>query len=247
MSIINKSDFPNYCFLWPWKGRDNQRISLLEAYKLRKFTFTYLIICYLILIFFGYASTRDCTSTWQLEMYCKYSYWAGNLYSDPLVFIRNLFTMTLIHNSTDHIGFVTFGMLLVVQAYEARCGFTKTVFNFFFGYLVMGLFYSLFFKWGLSMWPDSEFFIHSFARSWIGGSIGFYFVFGSLIFYCKKPLTCLMIPVSFEILNLVVLNISPQITFAHLTATAGGILYKLAFDKIRRRKTKLKLLASIAP
>lgn len=241
------NQLPKTCFVWPWRGARNEKIAFLDALKARKFTLSYLIVIIGIIAAFGYASTRDCDSTWQLKMYCNYSFWAKNLFEEPLLFFRNLFTMPFIHNSIDHIGFViVIGLNLVVQAYEVKCGWIKTMITFFMGYLIMCTFYGFFFNFGVNFWQESEFFQDAFTRSWIGGSLSLYFLFGPLIFYCKKPWIHLSVPIAIELFNAFVLNISPQITFVHLTSTIGGIGYKLFFDQITAR-TNIAWIKTIAP
>ena len=234
MTQNKSSELPNSCLVWPWRGVNNEKISLKEIIITRKFTLIYLGISYLLILLLGFASTRNCTETWQLALYCKYSFWASNFTDAPLIFIRNLFTYMFFHNSLVHIGFVTFGMLLVVQAYEVRCGFKKTVFTFFLAYFLMGPVFAIINNIGIYLWPTSEFFGFVFERSWIGGSLGFYFVGGTLIFYGKRPFLHLCIPIGFEIFNHIVVGIDTQITFIHLVSTLGGVLTKLLFDYMNK-------------
>ena len=74
MTQNKSSELPNSCLVWPWRGVNNEKISLKEIIITRKFTLIYLGISYLLILLLGFASTRNCTETWQLALYCKYSF-----------------------------------------------------------------------------------------------------------------------------------------------------------------------------
>lgn len=218
-----KNSEKHYLFVWPWRGVNNTRISLREILESRKFSLAYLFVIWSIIGILGFASTVDCESTWQLSLQCEYSYWITYLVDRPLIFFRNLFTTPFLHNGIDHILFVSvLGILVIVQSHEVLFGSKKTAIIFFSSYFTVAPFFAFIYNPGIVMFPDSEFLQHVLGRSWIGGSIGMFQVFGSLATKSKKPIFMLAIPILFEVFNLTVLQIHPQISIMHIMSSFVG-------------------------
>ncbi len=210
-------------FVWPWKGANNQSISLKEFIVNKRFSIIYLIIIWSIIGVLGFASTRNCEGSWQIALQCEYAFWVKNLTESPLIFVRNLFTTLFLHNGLDHILFVSvLGILIIVQSHEAIFSSWATALIFISAYVTVAPFYGVFYTVGLDFFPDSEFFQFAFRRNWMGGSIGMFQVYGALATRSRKPWVMLSVPVIFEIFNLSVLGIDLHISLMHLMATFLG-------------------------
>ncbi|MEQ8907124.1 hypothetical protein [Ekhidna sp.] len=220
-------------FVWPWKGADNENVSLGKLIRLKSFSILYLIIIWSIIGILGFASTRNCEGTWQLALQCDFAFWVKNLREAPLIFVRNMFTTLFLHNGFDHILFVSIlGILVIVQSHEAIFGFKTTALIFLSAYLTVAPFFGVFYTIGLNLFPDSVFMQFAFERNWMGGSIGMFQVYGALATKSRKPWIILMIPVVFEIFNLSVLGIDLHISLMHLMATFLG--YGISVWFVRR-------------
>lgn len=218
----NNRVFP---FVWPWRGVNNQKVTLIELIKLKRFSVIYLVIIWVILGTLGFATTRawECETTWQMSLYCEYALWVKNLTDQPWIFIRNLFTTSFLHNGYDHILFVTIvGFLLIVQSYEAIVGWRITALIFFSAYFTVAPFWSAFYTIGVEFYPDSEFMQFAFARNWMGGSIGMFQVYGALAAKSRKPFIMLSIPFFFEVFNLFIFGIDLHISLMHMLAVFLG-------------------------
>ncbi|MEP1096600.1 MAG: hypothetical protein ABJG78_15900 [Cyclobacteriaceae bacterium] len=220
----NNRTFP---FVWPWRGANNEQVSLREALASRKFSYLYLLIIWGIVGILDFASTRNCSGTWQLALQCEYAFWIGNLVEAPLIFFRNLFTTMLFHNGVDHIFFVTIvGVLIIIQSYEVRFGSKETFSMFLLAYLIVGTLFGIFYQSGLSIWPKNEFIQFAFERNWMGGSLGFYFLYGAFVGSSKRPLIFLSIPFVFEFLNIYFFNIDLHISLMHTVGAMAGLATK---------------------
>ncbi|WP_420317203.1 hypothetical protein [Ekhidna sp.] len=219
-NLENNRIFP---FVWPWKGFNNQSLTVNQILSQKSFSILYLIIIWSIIGILGFASTRNCEDTWQLAIQCDYAFWVKNLREDPLIFVRNLFTTLFLHNSIDHILFVSvLGFLLIVQSHEAIFGSKTTALIFLSAYLTVAPFFGVFYSVGLDLFPDSRFIQFAFERNWMGGSIGMFQVYGALATKSRKPWVLLIIPFIFEAFNLSVLGIDLHISLMHLMATFLG-------------------------
>ena len=231
---LNYRTFP---FVWPWRGVNNIRISLKEMFLARAFSYSYLLVIWGIVFVLGFASTRNCTGTWQLALQCEYAFWVENVTKIPLIFIRNLFTTSLFHNGPDHILFVTiFGVFIIIQSYEVLYGYKESIFMFFLAYVIVGFIFGIFYQTGLAIWPESAFHQFAFERNWMGGSLGFFFMYGALACSSKRPFVLLSIPAVFESVNFFVLDIDPQISLTHITSTSAGYLVKRLMEARKSRK-----------
>ena len=209
--------------VWPWLGVNKQQISFKEVILSRRFTISYLIIIWSLVAILGFGSTRDCSSTWQLELQCNFSFWQNNFTQAPWLFFRNLFFFALIHNGVDHILFITLlGALGVFQAYEVIHGSHETLFMFLIANLLMGGFFGFFFHYGVQIAPTTEFFVFFHERGWMGGSIAMFFMLGAQIHDSRKPLTFLCVPIAWELFVFFILKIDHQITFMHETSILFG-------------------------
>ncbi|MEQ9404619.1 MAG: hypothetical protein RIM99_13590 [Cyclobacteriaceae bacterium] len=214
-------------FSWPWRGVDNSKVSLRQALLSRKFSILYLLVIWGIVGALDFASTRNCTGTWQLALQCEYAFWVSNLTNAPFLFLRNVFTCMLLHNGLDHILFVTIlGFLVIVQSYEVRFGFKETALMFLLAYFVVGFIFGVFYQGGLSIWPENEFFQFAYERSWMGGSLGFFFILGAISNSSRKPYVMLSFPFIFEGFNFFVLDIDFHISLMHLVSATCGFFIK---------------------
>lgn len=232
----NTRTFP---FAWPWRDVDNSPIPIVSSITKRKFSYLYLIAIWGIILILGFGENSKCGENWQTLLQCEYSFWARNITEAPLVFIRNLFTTSLIHNGFQHIVFVTVvGVFIVMQSYEVRFGTGETLFMFVLGYVVVSVLLGIFYKWGLITWPDSKFFLIAFSRNWTGGSLGLMFLFGGLIYASRRPLILISIPLIFESWNHFINGIKPHITMIHLVSVLFGLVAKAALEHYRSRSLK---------
>ncbi len=210
-------------FIWPWQNASGASLTPGKLVATRCFTIIYLVIIWSIIGLLGFASTWDCKSTWQLALQCEFAFWIRNLSTEPILFLRNLFTTPFIHNGLDHILFVTvLGLLLMVQSYEAHFGTRKTIIMFLLAYLVVAPFFAVLYTVLIHYYPGSEFLNYVMSRNWVGGSIGMFQVYGALAVISRRPLIMLAAPVLFEAFNLMVIEIHPQISIMHLTCTFVG-------------------------
>lgn len=222
-------------FVWPWRGVNNQHLSLKELLKGKAFTLLYLIAIWSVIAILGFASTRNCEGTWQLALQCEYAFWVKNLTESPLIFLRNLFTTPFLHNGLDHILFVSvLGFILIVQSHEAVFGPKVTALIFLSSYLTVAPFFAIFYTVGIDLFPDSEFMQFAFVRNWLGGSIGMFQVYGALATRSCKPWIMLSIPLIFEMFNLTVLGIDLHISLMHIMASflGYGISYRFVKKSI---------------
>ncbi|WP_424962684.1 hypothetical protein [Ekhidna sp.] len=230
----NKRLFP---FVWPWKGANNENVSLSKLVRLKPFTIFYLITIWLIVVVLGFASTRarDCGVSWEMSIYCEYAFWVKDLTEKPIhLVLRNLITTSFLHNGLDHILFVSvIGFLLIVQSHEAIFGWKRTALIFFSSYLTVAPFWAGFYTVGTEIYPGNEFMLFAFKRNWMGGSIGMFQVYGALIPQSRKPLVLLAIPIAFEIFNLV-LGIDLHISLMHWLAVFIGLGISLLFSKAKK-------------
>ncbi|MEP0985885.1 hypothetical protein [Ekhidna sp.] len=223
-------------FLWPWNLINKERGSFTELIKSRRFTIIYLVIIWSIVGVLGFATTREweCSTTWEMALYCEYAFWVKNLTEAPLVFFRNLLITPFLHNGLDHILFVSVvGFLIIVQSYEAIFGWKKTALIFLSAYVTVAPFFGMFYNVGIEIFPESEFMQFAFARNWMGGSIGMFQVYGALAIKSKKPFIMLSIPFFFEAFNLFIFGIDLHISLMHLMSTLLG--YSIARMLIKKR------------
>ncbi|MEP2025152.1 MAG: rhomboid family intramembrane serine protease [Reichenbachiella sp.] len=203
-------------FQWFWTDEFGEKMGFREWFKSRKFTISYLITIWTIVSVLDFASTLDCTSTWQLAFACDHAIWMGKMITDPLNYVLSWFTAPFFHNSIDHILFVTvIGMMMPVQSFEVQYGSKATAIVFIVSYIWIGVFCGIFFNLGVEIWPEMDFMSFTFKRNWMGGSVGFYGLIGALVYCSRKPWILFSITFCFELLNLFVIKIDPQITFAH--------------------------------
>lgn len=227
MNSDKKLSYRTFPLVWPWKGINNQNISAKEALLSRKFTIIYMVVIWGIVLTLDFPSSRNCTGTWQLALQCKYMFWVSNLTEAPLVFFRNLFTTPLLHNGIEAIILVTVaGGLITIQSYEALFGTREVTSMFFLAYILVGSFFGVFYSVGFSIWPESGFFQFSLERGWMGGSLGFFYLYGALACVSRRPLIFLSIPVGLEAINFFILGISPHISLMHIGSLVPGYFVK---------------------
>ena len=229
MSQSAKKIFP---FVLPWKTVSGKQLSFIQVLKTRMFSLSYLTIIWSIVGILGFASTRDCESTWQLAFQCEYAFWAKHLLDSPIIYFRNALTTLFFHNGLDHILFVSvLGVLLMIQSHEAHYGSKTTLLIFLSAYALVAPVLGSFYVIGLKMYPESWFFQFAFERNWMGGSLGMFQVYGALANKSRRPMIMLLAPLLFETFNLLVLDIDPHISIMHLTSVLCGFALSYYFVK----------------
>lgn len=222
-STKSKRKLPIIAFSLPWRSRSSSNLTFVECIKSRTFSISYLAIIWILILLLDFGSTRNCGPTWQLAFICEQSIWMGNIYLDSIQFIRSLITAPFYHNGLDHILFVTIvGFFMIVQSFEVRNNSVATAVLFFSSIAFVATVMAPIINWGYSLWPELDFYKLGMARSWMGGSAGFFGVFGALSHNCRSKWLIPVMVISFEVCNFFILNISPQISLAHTMATLYG-------------------------
>ena len=238
-STKSKKKLPIIAFLLPWRSKFNTNLTFIEFIKSRTFSISYLVIIWILAVLLDFGSTRNCGPTWQLEFICQQSVWMGKMYSEPFNFIINTFISTFFHNGIDHILFVTIvGFIVIAQSFEAQNSSRATLFLFFSSMAFVCIFMGFIINWGYSNWPQIDYYSFAIERSWMGGSAGFFGVFGALTHNCRNKWIVPLIVVLFESINLFLLGIDPQISTAHILATIYGLIVWGFWIK-RKKKTNL--------
>ncbi|MEO9964576.1 MAG: hypothetical protein ABJF11_02235 [Reichenbachiella sp.] len=212
--------------LWPWSIPGHKKASLKGVLWSRKYSSFYLMISWTLVALFGFASNRDCDTSWQLSLLCDQAIWLIKLKTEPLTFMQSLITSAWIHNGLEHLLFVTFfGVILIVQSFEAHYGTRRTVLIFFASHTLIGITYALIFNIGLTWWPDSTFIGYGFERNWMGGSVGFFALIGAFSVLHQKGWILFITAAAFELINHFVLGTSIHISMIHLLCLLYGILF----------------------
>lgn len=222
--FTNKENrLPLIAFLLPWRSKSNTNLTFFEFVKSRAFSISYLAIIWMLVALLDFGSTRNCGPTWQLDFICNQSIWMLKIYTEPINFVFNTFTSTLFHNGLDHILFVTIvGFIIIAQSFEAHNSNLATLLIFFSSMSFVGILMGFIINWGYSNWPEIEYYAFAVERSWMGGSAGFFGIFGALSHNSRKKWLIPLIVISFESVNFFILGIDPQITTGHLIATFYG-------------------------
>lgn len=219
-------------YQWFWTNAYGERMGFSEWLKSRPFTIIYLLIVWSIIAALGFASTRNCDDTWQLAFACDRAIWLGKMITEPINYFFSWFTTPFFHNGLDHILFVSiFGFLLPIQSFEVQHGSKATTIIFFVSYIVIGIFFGSLFNFGITYWPDSEFFQFGFERNWMGGSVGFYAMIGALAYCSRKQWVLIALVTLFETINLTVIGIDIHISFVHAIALTSGFTTCWALKK----------------
>lgn len=217
--------YPLIPVVWPWKDGHYQPLTLIEWIKSRKFSLLYLAAIWGSIAILGYGSTLHCVETWQLAFICDQAIWMREMITDPLQFTLSLITAPFFHNGFDHIMLVTVvGFVIIVQSFEAIYGSKSAFIMFFTLVAVTGIVAGLCFNLALMVWPEEEFVTFAFSRNWMGGSGGFYGVFGALAQRSRKPWVGLAFVTAFEVLTHSAFGISLQINLMHFFAFIFGFV-----------------------
>lgn len=210
---------------WPWADKFNRPMNFIDWLKSRKFSLVYLAGIWSVIGILGYGSTLHCIETWQLAFICDQAIWMQEMISDPLQFILSLLTAPWFHNGLDHIMLVTVvGFVIIVQSFEINYGTKAAAIMFFLLVFITGVFSGLCFNLARQIWPDHDFVTFAFSRNWMGGSAGFYGVFGSLLQKSRKPWIGLIFVAAFETFTHNMFGISLQINLLHLSAVVFGFV-----------------------
>lgn len=200
-------------------------MSFAAWLKSRPFSIFYLSSIWALVAMLDFGSTRNCTGTWQLAFICDQAIWIDTMISDPMSFFLSLFTAPWFHNGIDHILLVTIaGFLIIVPSFEVHYGPVATAILFFFLVVITTTFIGGCFNLANIWWPENEFVSFVYGRNWMGGSAGFYGIYGALLQKSKKPLTGLLIVACWETFSNQVFGISSQINLMHMTAATFGFL-----------------------
>jgi hypothetical protein len=222
-SSKHKKKLPIIAFLLPWRSKSNTNLTFFEFIKSRAFTISYLAIIWILVVLLDFGSTRNCGPTWQLAFICEHSVWMLKMYTEPINFVFSMFTATLFHNGLDHILFVTIiGFIFIAQSFEAHNSSLATLFLFFSSFAFVGILMGFIINWGYSNWPEIDYYTFAVERSWMGGSAGFFGIFGALSHNCRKKWLIPFIVILFESINFFILSIDPQISTGHMIATFFG-------------------------
>lgn len=210
----------------PWTDIYGQNMPFKQWLWSRKFSILYIVIIWTIVGILGFASTRpnNCDKTWQLAFQCEQAIWMIQFYQDPWAFAKSLFTAPYFHNGLDHILFVTvFGFMMPVQSFEVQHGSKATVILFVVSYLLIGTFWGAIWNYGVTVYPENEILKSGFDRSWLGGSLGFYALIGSLSFFSRKKWFLLLMVLCFEyFINHHVIGIAFHISLIHVSSALMG-------------------------
>ncbi|MEO9804601.1 MAG: hypothetical protein ABJF04_15200 [Reichenbachiella sp.] len=220
-------------FVWPWANPSGQGLSVKEVLLSRKFSFAYLLISWMLVMLLGFASNRDCHSTWQLNLLCDQAIWLIKIKTDPIGFIQSLITSAWIHNGIEHLLFVSIiGIVIIIQSFESQYGSRFTVFVFFITHILIGITFAILFNIGISWWPDNEYFQYGFERNWMGGSVGFYAIIGAFSFLRCRGWFLVSILLSFEVINHLVLGTSIHISMIHTLCLVYGNLVSRFYTRV---------------
>lgn len=226
------SDKRSWSLVWPWANPGGQGQSVKEVLLSRKFSFSYLLISWILPASLGFASNGDCHSTWQLNLLCDQAIWLVKIRTEPLLFFHSLITSAWIHNGIEHLLFVSIiGIVIIIQSFESQYGSRLTVFVFFATHILIGVTYALMFNIGLDLWPGNEFFRYGFERNWMGGSVGFFAIIGAFPFLNSRSWFLVFIALSFEIINHFVLGTSIHISMIHTLCLVYGNLVSRLYVK----------------
>lgn len=214
------------------------------------FSILYLSGIWSVVAVVGFGSTLHCTETEELAFICEQAMWLDKFTTSPFEYVISLLTSPFFHNGLEHILYVTIiGFAIIVQSFEVNYG-SRAAGIMFFGMIALTYTYAAIYNNLIqAMWPDVDPIVYAFNRNWMGGSVGFFGIFGALLHKSSKPRVGLLIIVGFELLTHLVLGIRWQINLTHLSAALYGFLiwgYWLRYNENRVEIVKGKAENQIA-
>lgn len=227
--------------LWPWTMSDGHRFSLKGVLASRRFSLSYLMISWSLVALFGFASNRDCRSSWQLEMLCDAAIWLERIITDPGTFFLSLITSPWIHNGEVHLLFVTlFGIMIFIQSFEAKHGWRLTTWVFITTHLLIGITFAIIFNIALTIWPDHELITYGFERNWMGGSVGMFGIIGAFAKTNRNGRYVCAFALLFECVNFSTLGTSIHISLIHVLSIIYGYVIARYFGNQFRFNNEAK-------
>ncbi len=220
---MSKEKNPFLPWSWPWCGSTGVPLRPLELFLSRKFTFSYLIIIWILWLLDLTGPANDCYITGG-GYSCISGLWAGDLVDSPVRFFTSLFVIPFFHHDTTHIVFVSMSFLVFVQSFEVREGAIRTYFLFMICLSAAAVLVSIGMHIGELIYTDSEFLRSGFARNWNGGSAGFFGIIGASSHQSRKVWMVPLIAIIFETWNHFFNGIGALTSSAHMISMAAGFL-----------------------
>ncbi len=208
---------------WPWRNSNGEQLKPFQAFMSRKFTYTYLMIIWVIWITIGRGPEYLCYANGG-GLSCIGGIWPADLIDAPLRFFFSLLIAPIFHNSNEHIIFVSFGFLLFVQSFEARLGSLRTYILFMIFTCITALIMSSVMNISELIWTESTLLDEGFSRNWMGGSAGFFGLIGASSHQCKNMLLIPVIAITFEYWNHFFHGISFYTSSAHMISLISGFI-----------------------
>ena len=221
--LVNKEKKTLFPWSWPWRDSTGEVLKPYQAFLSRKFTYTYLIIIWLIWLTKGQGPEYDCYIN-SGGLYCIGGIWPADIVNAPLNFFASLLIAPIFHNSNEHIIFVTFGFLLFVQSFEIRQGALRTYFLFMLFTCIAALIIATVMNISDFIWPESKLLAEGFSRNWMGGSAGFYGIIGASSHQSKNVWVIPAIAITFESWNYFIHGISFFTSSAHMVSLVCGFI-----------------------
>lgn len=228
---MDKSGFPLFAWAWPWCDSNGKILNPLDLLKSRTFSYTYLVIIWVIWLIPTLGPAHDCYST-NSAFDCAHGLWPSDLIDAPLQYFMALIPMVLFHNTLIHILFVSTGVMIFVQSFESRESAKETFGLFMACTAIAGVTVSIGMLLSQLIWPDSETLAIGFSRNWIGGSAGFYGVIGASAHHSRIVWFVPLLIFMFELWNHFYNDISIFTASAHMVAMAAGFFLWHQWKKI---------------
>jgi len=204
----------------PWKNHRGERLSFFQIYFSRFFTYTFLIIIWIIWYFLGEMSSTNCITANE-KIGCSAAIWHTE-FNNPIKYFFSFFTAPFFYNSSQHIRFTTISFLIFVQSFEARVGTKKIILVFLATIISVDLIGGIVSNLGYFLFPNLEIFSYMLGRSWMGASSGFMGIIGSMSHFSKyKPLLPGIV-ILFESWNFFINGISLSISITHVISCFVG-------------------------
>ena len=215
----------------PWENHRRERLSFSQMYLSRFFTYTFLIIIWLIWYFLGEMSSNNCITANE-KIGCSAAIWHTD-FKSPIKYFFSFFTAPFFYNSSQHIRFTTISFLIFVQSFEAIVGTKNTILVFFSTVISIALLGGFVSNIGFFLFPNLEIFPYMLERNWMGASSGFMGIIGSMSHFSKHKSLLPGIVILFESWNFFINGISISISITHVISCFVGFFI---WAIINRRK-----------
>ncbi len=221
MNGVSKEKKTLFPWSLPWCNSTGEVLKPYQAFLSRKFTYTYLIIIWLIWLTLGRGPENECYDS-DGGLFCIGGIWPADIIDAPLHFFSSLLIAPVFHNSNEHIFFVTVGFLIFVQSFEARLGALRTYFLFMLFTCIAALIMATVMNASDLIWPESKLLAEGFSRNWMGGSAGFYGIIGASAHQSRYVWMIPAIAIGFESWNHFLHGISLFTSSAHMISLICG-------------------------